>query len=127
MKKAIILFSTSLIITGLIGCGKDEGPQLTLIEPTNHQTYARGTDIHFDLQIKSEEELASCRIYLHKESGAGWEFDSTYAIIGRNIELHHHDMVIPSDAAVGEYHLDVTVVDIAGKSARKDVHIDITE
>jgi hypothetical protein len=127
MKNTVFLFATGIVFTGLLGCGKDDGPQLTLIEPTNHQAYARGTDIHFDMQISSEEELADCRIYLHKESGAGWIFDSTYVLTGKNIEIHHHDMVIPPDAAVGEYHLDVTVRDVAGKSAKRDVHIDITE
>jgi hypothetical protein len=127
MKNQVLFLAAGIIFTGLMGCGKDDGPQLTLIEPTNHQAYARGTDIHFDMQISSEEELADCRIYLHKESGAGWVFDSTYVITGKNIEIHHHDMVIPPDAAVGEYHLDVTVRDVAGKSTKRDVHIDITE
>ena len=42
-------------------------------------------------------------------------FDKVYDVSGlKNTKVHHHDIVIPADAAPGDYHLMVWCTDAAG-------------
>lgn len=57
-------------------------------------------------------------------SERGWQIDASYTLTGKGMELdvsglknakiHHHDIVIPADAAPGDYHLVVWCTDAAG-------------
>ena len=49
------------------------------------------------------------------EKNTAFTFDKVYDVSGlKNTKVHHHDIVIPADAAPGDYHLMVWCTDAAG-------------
>ncbi len=123
---SIILFAAA--------CSKDKeevlpAPSLSDVEigSGNNKTGYAGGDIHLEAQITAPAKIASVRVSIHPEEGAGWEFDSTYTegFAGLlNAEFHKH-IHIPAEAATGEYHLHMVVTDQLGKTAQVESDIEI--
>ena len=80
-------------------------------QPTNH-TYLRPQNtlsIHNNFDHHGHDSRAA------GEKNTAFTFDKVYDVSGlKNTKVHHHDIVIPADAAPGDYHLMVWCTDAAG-------------
>ncbi|WP_262246209.1 DUF4625 domain-containing protein [Parapedobacter soli] len=86
-----------------------------------------GSDLHLDAAILAPGVIARITLSIHPEGETGWTFERVYTegYEGlKNADFHEH-IDIPADAAEGEYHLHLTVVDKAGNTAETESHLDI--
>lgn len=100
----------------LPACDNDEKgdvtkPVIDLIEPEEGAVLKIGNEkgVHFEMNLSDDVMLKSYKINIHNN------FDKVYDVSGlKNTKVHHHDIVIPADAAPGDYHLMVWCTDAAG-------------
>lgn len=138
MKKYILFSIISLALTlTFASCDKDDDdnvdttkPVIELEEPENGDELLIGADIHFECDFSDNEALGSYMIEIHSnfdghshkaKTTRGEEpffFKKSYDISGlRNTHVHHHDVVIPENAAPGNYHMVVYCTDAAGNQS----------
>ena len=127
--KNIVFLAVLLVAAFTTSCDKKESdmtkPVITLNSPKEGETLAPG-EVHFDMDLSDDVALKSYKIDIHfdcghehkskSESHEGSEefsFSKTYEVSGKNIHIHHHDIVIPDHAKHGEYHLMVYCTDAA--------------
>ncbi|MCH5600823.1 DUF4625 domain-containing protein [Niabella ginsengisoli] len=121
-----------LLIVGITACNKEDvvaKPTITDLEvgADNNKKAYPGTDIHIEGDIVAPGTIASIKVEIHPESGTGWTFDKIYTdkYAGtKNAEFHEH-IDIPTDAAVGEYHVHIAVTDKNGNVAEVESDLDI--
>lgn len=107
------------------------GPTITGVEigSDNNKIGYAGGDFHIDADITAAGGIAEVQLEIHPESGPGWEYDSVYTegLAGlKNAEFHKH-IDIPADAAIGHYHLHLTVTDKNGMKADIEEEIEIKQ
>ena len=119
----------------LPACDNDEKgdvtkPVIDLIEPEEGAVLkiGNGKGVHFEMNLSDDVMLRSYKINIHNnfdhhghdsraagEKNTAFTFDKVYDVSGlKNTKVHHHDIVIPADAAPGDYHLMVWCTDAAG-------------
>lgn len=92
-----------------------------------------GESMHIGADILAFARIESITVDIHSDEitpAAGevvWEFeevytDAKYQVL--NAELHE-DIMVPADAALGEYHVYIIVVDEAGNSTTAEAHFDL--
>ena len=93
-----------------------------------------GEEMHIGADILAFARIESITVDIHSDEitpDAGevaWEFepqvytDVKYQVL--NAELHE-DIAVPANAALGEYHLYIIVVDEAGNSTTAEAHFDL--
>ncbi len=92
-----------------------------------------GESMHIGADILAFARIESITVDIHSDEitpAAGevaWEFeevytDAKYQVL--NAELHE-DIMVPADAALGEYHVYIIVVDEAGNSTIAEAHFDL--
>lgn len=92
-----------------------------------------GEEMHIGADILAFARIESITVDIHSDEitpAAGevvWEFekvytDAKYQVL--NAELHE-DIMVPADAALGEYHVYIIVVDEAGNSTTAEAHFDL--
>jgi hypothetical protein len=92
-----------------------------------------GESMHIGADILAFARIESITVDIHSDEitpAAGevaWEFeevytDSKYQVL--NAELHE-DIMVPENAALGEYHVYIIVVDEAGNSTTAEAHFDL--
>jgi len=92
-----------------------------------------GESMHVGADILAFARIESITVNIHSVEitpAAGevaWEFeevytDAKYQVL--NAELHE-DIMVPENAALGEYHVYIIVVDEAGNSTRAEAHFDL--
>ena len=92
-----------------------------------------GESMHIGADILAFARIESITVNIHSDEitpAAGevaWEFeevytDAKYQVL--NAELHE-DIMVPENAALGEYHVYIIVVDEAGNSTRAEAHFDL--
>ena len=92
-----------------------------------------GESMHIGADILSFARIESVTVNIHSDEitpAAGevaWVFeevytDSKYQVL--NAELHE-DIMVPENAALGEYHVYIIVVDQAGNSTTAEAHFDL--
>ena len=92
-----------------------------------------GESMHIGADILAFARIESITVDIHSDEitpAAGevaWEFeevytDAKYQVL--NAELHE-DIMVPENAALGEYHVYIIVVDEAGNSTRAEAHFDL--
>lgn len=92
-----------------------------------------GESLHIGADIIAYSRITSITIDIHSDEitpAAGevvWEFeqvftDQKYQVL--NAELHE-DIMVPANAALGEYHVILTVTDEAGNSTTEEKHFDL--
>lgn len=130
MKNLVIILFLGLSI---LACKDDDvspNPQITQVEigKDNSKTVKRGTDLHVEAQIYAEDLIEKIEVEIHKEEGKGWEFEKEITKLSglKNGELHEH-FDVPADAALGDYHLHIKVIDKKGKSSKIESEIRITD
>ena len=146
MKTRVVLFGLSLSI-GLFfaSCDGDddsstktvdsEKPVISGLVVGHKDSIHVGEDVHLEFEVTDNEALDYYKIDIHPEEEnhaqgrvvgvKHWEFDSTFTEISglKNMTVHHHKIVVPSDAELGKYHFHLVVADKAGNTseAEKDV------
>ncbi|MDN3594913.1 DUF4625 domain-containing protein [Zunongwangia endophytica] len=118
------------VIIGEDHTGEEHGISITDIES---EDVGRGSEMHAEAQVTAEHEISSISVGIHghglnpEDGEIKWTFDETYDdYSGTSAEFHEH-IDIPENAALGEYHMTITVVDAEGNSHSEGVHFHITE
>lgn len=129
MKKILFILSIFLVFS----CKEDDvitpAPVITGVEvgSQNSKIGYAGSDLHLEAQILAEGTIAKVEVSIHKESGQGWEFkkDFSEGLAGtKNGEVHTH-IDIPADAALGEYHVHISVTDQQGKTTSAESELEL--
>ena len=92
-----------------------------------------GESMHIGADILAFARIETITIDIHSdevtpgEGEVAWEFeqvytDAKYRVL--NAELHE-DIMVPANAALGEYHVYIIVVDEAGNSTTAESHFDL--
>jgi hypothetical protein len=118
--------------------GSDSAPDTTkpvinLIEPEDGDVLGIGESVHFEMELSDNDRLNEYKVEIHSNFDGhshsalradetptvDFFFEHTWADISgkRNATVHHHEIVIPSDATPGAYHLEVFVTDMSGNEA----------
>lgn len=133
MKKYLYLVIALAYSISFAACGDDDItadttlPVIELDEPEDGDELLIGAGVHFECDFSDNEMLGSYMVEIHNNfdrhthkasTRAGEEtffFKKSYDLSGlRNAHIHHHDIVIPENAAEGNYHLVVYCTDAAG-------------
>jgi len=94
-----------------------------------------GGEMHIGADIIAFAKITSITVDIHGDdvtAEAGevvWEMEKVYTdakYLVLNAEFHEH-VDVPANAAHGEYHITMTVVDEAGNSTSVDSHFDVEE
>ena len=92
-----------------------------------------GESMHIGADILAFARIESITVDIHSDEitpAAGevaWEFEEVYTNTKYqvlNAELHE-DIMVPENAALGEYHVYIIVVDEAGNSTTAEAHFDL--
>lgn len=94
---------------------------------------ARGGMIHVDAHIDVPNDVDYILINIHGhglkpiEGEIKWEYDATInSYTGKHLHFHEH-IDVPKNAATGEYHLSITVVDKQGAVKTEGVLFQVTK
>ncbi len=139
MKKTIYLLSALLLSSFVfIACEKEDltKPTIKINEPTEDKVITAGGKLHVDANLSDDVELKSYKINIHsafdghvhasklqksvthEDEGEAFSFLETYSDAAGKKDHHLHlDIEIPEDAAEGEYHLIISLIDKAGNES----------
>ncbi|MFI3287979.1 MAG: DUF4625 domain-containing protein [Rikenellaceae bacterium] len=140
MKKQIFLAAAIFTSFTFVSCtesGDTTKPVITLESPAEGEVLAAdGEGIHFEMELEDNEGLASYKVEIHSnfdghshsvssktDSDAtetvDFSFNQTWTDIAgqKNATIHHHEIVIPTDATHGDYHFIVYCLDEAGNES----------
>jgi len=92
-----------------------------------------GESMHIGADILAFARIESITVDIHSDEitpAAGevaWEFeevytDAKYQVLNAKL---HEDIMVPENAALGEYHVYIIVVDEAGNSTTAEAHFDL--
>jgi hypothetical protein len=140
VKKLVLgtMFLVGLSMLALTSCTKDNTPAKPTIEimeigsgHSNDGKVAPGGSLHIDAEIEAEGKIAQIEVEIHQETGGTFKITKTYGSDSKyyglkNADFHEH-IDIPANTPVGEYCVDITVIDMEGQSATVDADIEITE
>ncbi len=122
-----------LITLFAFSCSEDDvlipAPVISDVEvgSGNSKVAYPGSDLHFEAQITAEGIIEKVEVSVHKEGGSGWEFKQDFSdgLKGqKNGELHKH-VDVPADAALGLYHVHITVTDKEGKTTEAESELEL--
>lgn len=142
MKKFKFIYAFALTAI-LFSCSDDDNsadtvkPTITINEPTDEQVFHAGDEIHVDIDVTDNVELASYKIDIHF-AGDGhthdrlmspsehieWDYETTGTLSGKNDNIHLH-INIPIDVEEGHYHFGVFAIDKAGNQSVQWIELDI--
>ncbi len=117
----------------------EEKPVISGLEVGHDDTLHVGEGIHLEFEAEDNEALDYYKIEIHPEEGdhehkstrehIHWEFDSTFNEISglKNSTVHHHKIVVPENAELGDYHFHLTLVDKAGNSESIEKEVVVAE
>lgn len=133
----IALFTISSFI--FVSCDKTDDmvpdtvkPTISLTEPEEGQNLKIGstTGVHFEVDLADDVMLKSYKIEIHNNfdhhshgtraasSTIPFTFNKAYDVTGkRTAHIHHHEIIIPANAAPGDYHFMLYCTDAAGNES----------
>ncbi len=78
---------------------------------------------YYQVKIHPEEDHKSASTEIH------WELDTVFTEISglKNYTVHHHEIMVPTDAEHGDYHFHLSVVDKSGNVAEEERDLILTE
>jgi hypothetical protein len=136
----IIILLTVVGIIILNSCSEDDEivdetpPTISNLEVglNNSKTVHQGGELHIEFDAADNEELSRYEVHIHaeeKSSLAQWEFENTWNFEPglKNTLVHHHEIMVPQDAALGHYHFHLMLVDASGNSTSVETEIDVIE
>lgn len=96
--------------------GGKGSPTVNLVAPTDGSVLVAGKDIHFDMEAADEEMLESYKVEIKAGSADHTViFSKSWSLAGlKDVDVHHHEIVIPANAALGDYLFTVVVLNKAG-------------
>lgn len=133
------------IFTLLTSCKKEGDttkPVIDLISPAEGAVLGTGDDVHFEMELSDDIELASYKVDIHNNfdghehskssddsETTDFSYNNTWSDISglRNTTVHHHEIVIPEDATHGDYHFVVYCADAAGNESYVVVNVTIED
>jgi hypothetical protein len=98
----------------------------------NSKEFRRAGDVHIEFSASDNEGLAYYKIEIHSEMKAGldgwdvdqrWDFDPGI----KNTMIHHHEIKVPADAPLGDYHFHLEIVDVNGNSTSAEADVKVLE
>ncbi len=141
-----ILLASSI---SFVACNKKEGdttkPEINLVSPAEGDTLFAGGEhgIHFEMEVSDDVALGSYKVDIHnafdghshkseevhEHEGVAFAYNNSWNDIKdkRNADIHHHEIVIPANAAHGEYHFVVYCTDAAGNESKVVRNVVIAE
>ncbi len=139
MKTRLSLSVILLAVFAFISCENQLGdttkPQIDLIAPADGDTLFAGDHIHFSMEVSDDVALGSYKVEIHNNFDGHthdhvspmhdheeepFAFNRVWSDIAdkRNAHVHHHEIEIPSDVALGDYHFIVYCSDKAGNETQ---------
>lgn len=151
MKKYIIASLTIISAITFQSCSSDddngsvdtEKPVIILNEPTDHEAFLPGGEIHLDADFSDNVELGAYKIEIHSAADGHehkngnavgeWFYSETNQIEAglRNTSIHKH-IDIPTEVdgvpiVEGHYHLGIFLTDKAGNEQQLFIEIVVGE
>lgn len=84
-----------------------------------------GSDIHAEAMIEAEEGLSEIHVHIHSESDEDWELEQSFTYDGEtSLEFYEH-IDIPADTPVGEYHVEMEIIDQADNTLTESAHFNV--
>lgn len=106
-------------------------PTVNLVAPTEGTVLVAGKDIHFDMEAADEEMLESYKVEINSNLDSHNQtaiFSKTWSLAGlKEVDVHHHEIVIPANATPGAYLFKVTVINKAGNETTVTRNVAITD
>ena len=147
--KNIFYLFTITAALGLTSCSDDDSsdgldnqaPVVTIHEPTTDEAVAVGGEVHLDVELEDDVELASYKIEVHNdfdghdhdrpfgvEQTIPWSLSQTQELEpGQTTYNIHEHLEVPANAAEGAYHLGIIALDQAGNQTEAYVEIIVGE
>lgn len=126
----------ALLLAGALFASCNDDDDVDVAAPTisnveigsgNNKQAQAGSDFHIEAQIVAPGDIDRVQLEIHPENGSGWELDTVYTtgLAGlKSAELHEH-IDVPASAALGDYHLHMTVFDKNGNKAEIDSELEV--
>ncbi|RZM23142.1 MAG: DUF4625 domain-containing protein [Pedobacter sp.] len=133
MKNNKLIIALFLFVSVFAACKKDKielaGPTISGLEVghENNKTAYPGTDIHIEAAIVAAANIAKVTLEIHPVTDGGWEYKQEYTegFAGqKNAEFHQH-VDVPADAALGMYHIHLSVTDQQGNVTEVESQLEI--
>jgi hypothetical protein len=137
-----ILFAVIITIVStftFISCeksGDTTPPVINLIAPAEGAELMIGKDIHFEMEISDNKMLKSYKVEIHNNIEDPHDHENTAKTLSlksgtsyfsyqnswdvsdkKNADIHHHEIEIPEDIILGDYHFIVYCTDAAGNES----------
>lgn len=131
---ALLLIALAFTFTSCKKDDEDKTPPVVSgleVGMNNNLTFHQGGDVHIEFEAVDDQELGYYTIEIHPEghkNGSGWEFYQRWDFEPglKNVLVHHHEIKVPQDAPLGEYHFHLMVADKAGNttSIERDIQVE---
>jgi len=109
MKKRLRYFLAVAVATLFLACTTNK-PEIILEAPEDGTEFYTGYDVHFVATLTDSYGLTSYSIQINGGDGA-FHFDQTWALHNeKEIELHHHEIIIPENASPGHYLFTISCI-----------------
>lgn len=110
----------------------DEKPVISNLEIGHDGFFQAGAELHVEFEVSDNEGLDYYQITIHhegehKSTVTEWELDEKFDEINglKNYTVHNHDIEVPADAELGDYHVHLMVVDLAGNVADEELELEL--
>ncbi len=134
IKKLLFGVFFALVALTLASCKKDS--RLPVIKNfeigyDNSGQVIAGQELHLDADIEAPEKIDRVELEIHKEGGhkttvilfdgKEWHLEKVYDKYKglKNTDFHEH-VDIPLNAPAGDYHVDLSVIDLKGNKAKAE-------
>ncbi|PZD77393.1 DUF4625 domain-containing protein [Mesonia sp. K7] len=110
----------------------NQAPSIEIHEPTTDQVFELGSELHLDIELEDNVELASYKVEVHNNfdghthdrssnvtnASEPWSYSQTFEIEAGKTSYSVLEMIaIPADVLEGEYHLEIFAIDTAGNQS----------
>lgn len=133
MKHNKIIIALLLITSIFAACKKDRielaGPTVSGLEVghENNKTAYPGTDIHIEAELFAAANIAKVKLEIHPLADGGWTYEQEYTegFAGQKNATFHKHIDIPAEAALGMYHVHLSVTDQQGQVTEVESELEI--
>ena len=140
MKTKKLLPVLSIIVVAFIAfaCNNEDNlkPVIANLEVGHNDSIFAGEAIHLEFEVSDDDLLDYYQVKIHPEEDhksasteIHWELDTVFTEISglKNYTVHHHEIMVPTDAEHGDYHFHLSVVDKSGNVAEEERDLILTE
>ena len=116
------------IIVGEAHGDEDHGMSIENIS-VNNVTAGEVLEVHADLQAEHGIQTVSMEIHGHDLTPTGdqiaWELDQNYETFSGSTAELDDAVLVPANAAPGDYHMTIVIIDAEGHSFAEGVHFEV--